>query len=48
VVLADAEHIKTGIVGELRGGEDLGVTLWNADRAAGVRIGGDVAESIDA
>jgi hypothetical protein len=28
MVLADAEHIKAGIVGEPRGGEDLGVTLW--------------------
>jgi len=48
VVLADAEHIKTGLVGELCGGENLGVTLSNADRAAGVRIGGNVAEGVDA
>ena len=48
VVLADAEHIKTGLVGELCGGKNLGVTLSNADRAAGVRIGGNVAESVDA
>jgi len=48
VVLADAEHIKTGLVGELCGGENLGVTLSNADRAAGVWIGGNVAEGVDA
>jgi hypothetical protein len=38
----------TGLVGELCGGENLGVTLSNADRAAGVWIGGNVAEGVDA
>jgi len=48
VVLADSEHVKAGLVGELCGGQDLGVTLCSADRTAGVRIGGNVAEGVDA
>jgi hypothetical protein len=47
-MLADAKHVKAGLVGEFCGGQDLGVTLCSADRAAGVRIGGDVAEGVDA
>jgi hypothetical protein len=46
VVLAYTEHIKTGLVGELSSGEDLGVALLNTDGAAGVRIGGDVAKCV--
>jgi hypothetical protein len=49
VVLADdAEHVETGVVGEPRSGKDFGVTLWNADRAASIRIGRNVAEGVDA
>lgn len=37
-MLADAKHVKAGLVGEFCGGQDLGVTLCSADRAAGVRM----------
>jgi hypothetical protein len=38
VVLADAKHLKAGLVGKLCGGQDLGVTLCSADRTAGVGV----------
>ena len=34
VVLAHAEHVEAGLVGELGGGQNLGVALLNGDRAA--------------
>jgi len=48
VVLANAEHVKAGLVSELCGCQDLSVTLDGGDRATGVRIWRNVAEGVDA
>ena len=48
VVLADAEHVEPGRIGELGGRHDFGIALRGADGAAASRIGGEVAKSVDA
>jgi hypothetical protein len=48
VVLADAEDVEPGLVGELGGGEDLGIALGHGNRAPAVRVGRDVAEGVEA
>ena len=39
MMLADAEDVETGLVGELRRGEHLAVALRDGDRAAGLPVG---------
>ena len=48
MMLADAEHVEAGLIGELGGGEHFGIALGGGNRAAGRRIGRDVAEGVDA
>ena len=48
VVLAEGIDRDPGLVGEVRGGEDLGIALLDADHPPGGRVGGHVGEGIEA
>ena len=46
-MLADAEDIEPRLIGQLGGGDDLGIALPHRDRATGLRIICDIAEGIE-